>query len=164
MPNFFKKPTLSSHLWVIYTLSVLLLGLIFYYEWKLGFVMASFLIASIYYSVRTEKHLINETEEYISTLSYRVKKVGEEALMEMPIGIVLFSEDHNIEWANPYMNKFFPQETLVGESLNEISGQLIPSIKEDKKEVWVSVENYELQTLIKKDERLLYLFDRTKQT
>ncbi|KGX89247.1 DHH family phosphoesterase [Pontibacillus marinus] len=164
MPNFFKKPTLSSHLWVIYTLSVLLLFLIFYYEWKLGFVMASFLIASIYYSVRTEKHLINETEEYISTLSYRVKKVGEEALMEMPIGIVLFSEDYNIEWANPYMNKFFPQDTLVGESLNEISGQLIPNIKEDKEEVWVSVGEYELQTLVKKDERLLYLFDRTKQT
>ncbi|MYL34452.1 hypothetical protein GLW08_13040 [Pontibacillus yanchengensis] len=164
MPNFFKKPKLSSHLWVIYTLSVLFLGLIFYFEWKLGLVMTAFLAASIYYSVRTEQYLINETEEYISTLSHRVKKVGEEALMEMPIGIVLFSEDFKIEWANPFMNKFYPQDTLVGESLNEISDKLIPNIKEEKDEVWISVENYQLQTVIKKNERLLYLFDRTKQT
>ncbi|GGD02481.1 hypothetical protein N780_14960 [Pontibacillus chungwhensis BH030062] len=164
MPNFFKKPRLSSHLWVIYTLSILLLALIFYYEWKLGLVMTALLIASIYYSVRTEQFLINETEEYISTLSYRVKKVGEEALMEMPIGIVLFSEDYNIEWANPYMNHFFPQETLVGEPLNQISDTLVSAIKEGKNDVWISMDDYELQTVVKKDERLLYLFDRTQQT
>ncbi|MFC0525971.1 DHH family phosphoesterase [Pontibacillus salicampi] len=164
MPNFFKKPKLSSHLWVIYTLSLIFLALIFYYEWKLGLIMTAFLAASVYYSVRTEQFLINETEEYISTLSHRVKKVGEEALMEMPIGIVLFSEDYNIEWANPYMNRFYQQDTLVGESLNEINDKIIPSIKEDKEEVWIGVEGYELQTVIKKQERLLYLFDRTKQT
>lgn len=164
MPNFFKKPRLSSHLWVIYTLSILLLALIFYYEWKLGLVMTALLIASIYYSVRTEQFLINETEEYISTLSYRVKKVGEEALMEMPIGIVLFSEDYKIEWANPYMNHFFPQETLVGEPLNQISDTLVSAIKEGKNDVWISMDDYELQTVVKKDERLLYLFDRTQQT
>lgn len=164
MPNFFKKPRLSSHLWVIYTLSILLLALIFYYEWKLGLVMTALLIASIYYSVRTEQFLINETEEYISTLSYRVKKVGEEALMEMPIGIVLFSEDYKIEWANPYMNHFFPQETLVGEPLSQISDTLVAAIKEGKDDVWISMDDYELQTVVKKDERLLYLFDRTQQT
>ncbi|MCD5325633.1 MULTISPECIES: DHH family phosphoesterase [Pontibacillus] len=164
MPNFFKKPRLSSHLWVIYTLSILLLALIFYYEWKLGLVMTALLIASIYYSVRTEQFLINETEEYISTLSYRVKKVGEEALMEMPIGILLFSEDYKIEWANPYMNHFFPQETLVGEPLSQISDTLVAAIKEGKDDVWISMDDYELQTVVKKDERLLYLFDRTQQT
>ncbi|KGX93694.1 hypothetical protein N781_00290 [Pontibacillus halophilus JSM 076056 = DSM 19796] len=163
MPNIFKKPTLSSHLWVIYLLSVLLLVVIYYYQWELGLIMTALLAASIYYSVRSERHLLSETEEYISTLSHRVKKVGEEALLEMPLGIVLYSEEHDIEWANPYMNNFFPNDTLVGKSLNEVSKKLVPAIKEDKEEVWVEVEDYELQTQIKKEERLLYLFDRTKQ-
>ncbi|UOQ95491.1 DHH family phosphoesterase [Halobacillus shinanisalinarum] len=164
MPNFFKKPTMSGHLWVIYVISLLLLAFIWYYQWMLGLLMTLFLAASIFYSVRTEKHMISETEEYISTLSYRVKKVGEEALLEMPIGIVLYSEDYKVEWANPYMHKFTKHNTIVGESLNNLSDDLIPQIKEDKDETWIEIGDYKLHTLIKRDERLLYIFDRTNQT
>ncbi|MGI8313922.1 DHH family phosphoesterase [Halobacillus mangrovi] len=164
MPNFFKKPTMSGHLWIIYLISLILLGFIWFYQWMLGLMMTLFLAASIFYSVRTEQNMINETEEYISTLSYRVKKVGEEALLEMPIGIILFSENFTVEWANPYMNRFTDQDTIVGKSLKDISDKLIQPIKDGEDEVWVNVDGYKLQTIIKKKERLLYLFDRTKQT
>ncbi|MYL50727.1 hypothetical protein GLV98_14620 [Halobacillus litoralis] len=164
MPNFFKKPTMSGHLWIIYLISLILLGFIWYYQWMLGLMMTLFLAASIFYSVRTEQNMINETEEYISTLSYRVKKVGEEALLEMPIGIVLYSENYTIEWANPYMNKFTEEDTIVGESLKRLSDHLIPCVKDDEEEVWITIAGYKFQTIIKRDERLLYLFDRTQQT
>ncbi|WP_163527898.1 DHH family phosphoesterase [Halobacillus ihumii] len=164
MPNFFKKPTMSGHLWVIYVISILLLCFIWYYQWMLGLLMTLFLAASIFYSVRTEQTMISETEEYISTLSYRVKKVGEEALLEMPIGIVLYSENYKVEWANPYMNKFTKQDTIVGDSLATLSDDLIAQIKEDQDETWLEIEDYKLHTLIKRDERLLYIFDRTNQT
>ncbi|WP_079477524.1 DHH family phosphoesterase [Halobacillus salinus] len=164
MPNFFKKPTMSGHLWIIYLISLVLLGFIWYYQWMLGLMMTLFLAASIFYSVRTEQHMINETEEYISTLSYRVKKVGEEALLEMPLGIVLYSDEYTIEWANPYMNRFTEEDSIVGKSLKNLSDKLIPQIKEDSEECWVNIDGYQLQTVIKRDERLLYLFDRTKQT
>ncbi|GGF17702.1 hypothetical protein GCM10010954_15570 [Halobacillus andaensis] len=164
MPNIFKKPTMSGHLWVIYTISLILLGFIWYYQWMLGLMMMLLLAGSIFYSVRTEQNMINETEEYISTLSYRVKKVGEEALLEMPIGIVLYSEDYKVEWANPYMNKFTKEDTIVGESLNDLSDDLVSYIKEDHGEVWLEIDEYKLQTLVKRDERLLYFFDRTNQT
>lgn len=155
---------MSGHLWVIYVISLLLLCFIWYYQWMLGLLMTLFLAASIFYSVRTEQTMISETEEYISTLSYRVKKVGEEALLEMPIGIVLYSEDYKVEWANPYMNKFTKQDTIVGESLTTLSDDLIAQIKEDQGETWLEIEDYKLHTLIKRDERLLYIFDRTNQT
>ncbi|MBM7552180.1 DHH family phosphoesterase [Thalassobacillus pellis] len=165
MPNSLKKPKISGHFWIIYTISIVLLGFIWYYQWELGLMMTLLLAASIYYTIRAEQNMINETEEYISTLSYRVKKVGEEALLEMPLGIVLFSENYKIEWANPYMNKFTEaEETLVGNSLEQLSEQLVTSIKEGKKEAWMTIDDYEFQIMIKKDERLLYLFDRTKQT
>ncbi|MCA1020519.1 DHH family phosphoesterase [Halobacillus litoralis] len=164
MPNFFKKPTMSGHLWIIYAISLILLGFIWYYQWMLGLLMTLFLAASIFYSVRTEQHMINETEEYISTLSYRVKKVGEEALLEMPIGIILYSENYTVEWANPYMNRFTKEDTVVGESLKKLSDQLIPAVKEEQDEVWITIDGYKFQTIIKREERLLYLFDRTQQT
>ncbi|MFC3041064.1 DHH family phosphoesterase [Virgibacillus xinjiangensis] len=165
MPDLQKKPTLSSHLWIIYLLSIILLAVIWYFQWMLGVIMTLLLAASIYYSIRTERVLLNETEEYISTLSHRVKKVGEEALLEMPIGIILYNDNFTIEWANPYMNKFAQEEdTLVGESLNVLSEELIPKIRENKEEIWLELGGYEFQTTAKREERLLYLFDRTQQS
>src|SRR5690625_7670569 len=94
---------------------------VYYFAWihlvlsvGTGIIMTVLLVASFYYSVRTEKTIMNETEKYISTLSHRIKKVGEEALLEMPIGIVLFSEDYNVEWTNPYMNQLGEENKLVG--------------------------------------------------
>lgn len=156
MPNLQKKPALSSHLWVIYVLSVILLAVIWYFQWVLGLIMTLFLVVSFYYSVRTERTLLHETEQYISTLSHRVKKVGEEALLEMPFGIILYNEDYLVEWANPYMNQFAEgDDSLAGDSLNQLSEDLIPAINEKKKEVWIEVGGYEFQTAVKSEERLL---------
>lgn len=163
MPGSKKKQRLSSHLWIIYLLSILLLSMVWYFHWLLGLVMTLFLVASFYYSLRTEKILFNETEKYISTLSSRIEKVGEVALLEMPIGILLFSEDYKIEWVNPYMNEFADEDSLLGKSLNILSDHLVPEIKKNKTEVWFTLGEYEFQTTIKKDERILYFFDRTKQ-
>ena len=62
-----------------------------------------------------------EVEKYISTLSYRVKKVGEETVItELPIGIMLYNGDYYIEWANPYLSFCFGEETLAGKSLHDV--------------------------------------------
>ncbi|MEC5425082.1 DHH family phosphoesterase [Virgibacillus sp. C22-A2] len=164
MPDIQRKPTLSRHLWIIYILAIILLGVIWFFQWVLGLIMTVLLVASLYYSIKTERELLNEAERYISTLSHRVKKVGEEALLEMPLGIVLFNEDYTIEWANPYMNQFGEEDTIVGNSLNLLSEDLIPMIKENKESIWLELGGYEFQTTIKKEERLLYLFDRTAQS
>ncbi|GGM28452.1 cyclic-di-AMP phosphodiesterase GdpP [Paraliobacillus quinghaiensis] len=164
MLDFFKKPTLSKHLWIIYGLSLLFLGFIWYFQWMLGIVMTGLLTASLYYSIQAEKHLLNETEEYITTLSHRVKKVGEEALLEMPIGIVLYSENYKIEWTNPYMNKFTKDETLVGQPLKLLSEDLTKMVQEEQDEVCIPLGEYDFKVVIKKEERLLYFFDRTQQT
>ncbi len=104
MPKFIDKPiVMGRHILGIYILSFVLLVFLFYYYWVLGIIMAVFFTASLFYSMKREKQLVDQTEAYISTISYRVKKVGEEALLEMPIGIMLYGDTHQIEWANPYM-------------------------------------------------------------
>ncbi|MCP8617226.1 DHH family phosphoesterase [Salirhabdus salicampi] len=163
MSNFLKKVTFSSHILTVYGLAIILLAFVTYYQWVFGAIFAVLLIGSVYYSVKKEKHLQNIAEEYISTLSYRVKKVGEEALLEMPIGIVLYSDDFEIEWANPYMNDFVEEETLVGHELNQISNELITALKDEKESTWFQYGEKTFETIIKKDERLLYIFDRTEQ-
>ncbi|WP_047980145.1 DHH family phosphoesterase [Ornithinibacillus contaminans] len=158
-----KRLTLSKHLWLIYAIAVILLGFIWYYEWILGIIMTVLLGLAFYYTNQVEQKITDETEQYISTLSYRVKKVGEEALLEMPIGIILFSENYTVEWTNQYMNQFAEEDTIVGESLNAISEELIPMIKENNEDFRIELEDYQFQTIIRKEERLIYLFDRTEQ-
>ncbi len=163
MPQFITKPKMGSHLIGIYLLSFILLTFIFYYHWITGIIMSVLFAISLYYSIHKEKQLVDRTEEYISTLSYRVKKVGSEALLEMPIGIVLYSEDFTIEWANPYMSQFTEDETIVGEQLAFLSPNLISNMKDKQDSFTLKIEQYDFQVLNKKDERLLYFFDRTKQ-
>ncbi|GGA70256.1 DHH family phosphoesterase [Ornithinibacillus halotolerans] len=165
MSDMLNRPKLSKHIWLIYSLAVILLGFIWYFEWIIGAILTVLLVLSFYYSIKVEKELSVETEEYISTLSYRVKKVGEEALLEMPIGIVLFNEEYKVEWTNHYIHKVTEVEKIVGESLNIISENLLPQIKEkeEEEEFHIPINNYEFRVILKKDERLLYLFDRTEQ-
>lgn len=160
-----KRPKLSGHLWIIYIISIVLLVVTWYFQWVLGLIMTFILIASFYYSLRTENALLNEAKAYISTLSHRVKKVGGEALLEMPFGIVLYNEDYMIEWTNSYMNIFGESDhTNVGNSLQLLSEELIPMIKENKREIWFDYNGNRFQTVVKKEERLLYVFDKTAQS
>lgn len=163
MPESRKDYILSRHLWAIYILSIILLGIVFYFHLILGLLMTVLVLASLYYSLQKEKNFDNEVKTYISTLSYRVEKVGHEALLEMPIGIILYNDDYEIEWANSYMKQFGDNGTLIGTSLDSLSEDLIPMINEDKSEVWFQVNSYSFQTTINKAEKLLYLFDRTAQ-
>src|SRR5690625_1083232 len=164
MYNTNRKRVLSNHLLAIYLLAIILVSIVCYYQLILGSVLAVFVLASFYFTFQREKKLLNSTKRYITTLSHRLEKVGTEALLEMPIGIVLYNNDFGIEWINPYMNGFSEESTFVGKSLNVFSEELIPMIQEDHNEYWLSIDDYEFQTIIKKEERLLYFIDRTSQT
>lgn len=159
-----RKRIFNNHLLIIYLLALISVAIILYHQWVLGVFMAVLVIGSFYYSFQREKARNFDTKEYITTLSHRLEKVGTEALLEMPIGIVLYNNDFEIEWINSYMNGFSDGSTLAGESLNVFSEELIPMIKEDHTEYSLHLDGYEFETIIKKEERLLYFIDRTSQT
>ncbi|SDC41290.1 c-di-AMP phosphodiesterase, consists of a GGDEF-like and DHH domains [Pelagirhabdus alkalitolerans] len=163
MGKLFKKTDMNSHIVYIYILAFLLLGFTWFVQWTLGLAMTLLLAASLYYTIKKEQQLLEQREEYISTLSHRVKKVGEEALLEMPIGIVLYSENFQVEWTNPYLNKFAETESFVGDSLSVLSDELIRGIKENEDQVSVQLGACQFHVVIKREERLLYFFDRTQQ-
>ena len=50
---------------------------------------------------------LDNANKYISDLSYRIKKGEQEALIQMPIGILLYNEAQEIQWTNPYLLKYF---------------------------------------------------------
>ncbi|MEE1131260.1 MAG: DHH family phosphoesterase [Caryophanon sp.] len=121
-------------------------------------------LAVALYAWRTEKYLYDDTEAHIETLSYRMNNVGEEAFLQMPIGIVLLNEAYNIAWVNPYMQNVIKEQSLVEEDVALIAPELSNFVKQDEQtERTVTICDRKYRVLYKKKERLLYFFDVTKQ-
>jgi cyclic-di-AMP phosphodiesterase len=163
MPLNLKKKPIYSFLYGLMGITVVLLGLLAYYNWILslvGVILTAIPFTFIFIFSQREKR---EIEEYIATLSYRVKKVGEEALMEMPIGIILINDDYYIEWANPFISSCFSEDKLIGRSLYDVAESLVPLIKQEVETEVITMYDRKFRVILKRDEKLLYFLDITEQ-
>ena len=116
------------------------------------------------YTWKVEQITFEETEKHIESISFRIKKVGEEALLEMPIGILLVNEQYEIEWSNPYMQSVLNMENLVGEGIVNISDDIYVLMKtEETNEDTITLRDRKYRVYYKKEENLLYFFDITEQ-
>lgn len=164
MPSYLEKRSIRYPIYALIAITVVLLGLIAVYNWLLGLI--GLVVASLpfFYIFQLERKQRKEMEEYITTLSYRVKKVGEEALMEMPIGIMLINDDYYIEWTNPFLASCFEENTLVGRSLYDVGESLIPLIKQEVETEIITILERKFRVIHRPEEKLLYFFDVTEQT
>lgn len=163
MPSYLKEYSIKSPLYGVLAAVVLLLGVLAYYNWVIALVGLLILAGLFYLTLRMVEKKQRKTEEYITTLSYRLKKVGEEALLEMPIGIMLFNEDYYIEWTNPFLASCFSEDSLAGRSLYDVADSIVPLIKQEIETETLTLHDRKFKVVHKRDERLLYFFDVTEQ-
>ncbi|MCS0670756.1 DHH family phosphoesterase [Cytobacillus firmus] len=164
MPSYLEKRSIRYPIFGLMGITVVLLGILAYYNWLFALIGLFLAILPFYYLFQLNQKHRKETEEYISTLSYRVKKVGEEALMEMPIGIMLINDEYYIEWTNPFLASCFDEDTLVGRSLYDVADSLVPLIKQEVETEIITLHDRKFRVIHKPEERLLYFFDVTEQT
>ncbi len=164
LPTFLEKGSIRYPLICLIGITIIMLGILSFYNWVFSLIGLVLLVTPFYFILRIESRQRKETEEYITTLSYRVKKVGEEALMEMPIGIMLINDDYYIEWTNPFLASCFAEDTLVGRSLYDVSPSIIPLIKQEVETEIITLHERKFRVIHKVEERLLYFFDVTEQT
>jgi len=163
MPSYFERRQIKYPLYGLIVVLLVLLGILSFYNWLIGAIgylltgILVFFLFNVFFQIK------KETKKYISTLSYRVKKVGEEALMEMPIGIMLINDDYVIEWTNPFIASCFNEDTLVGRSLYDVADVIIPLIKQEVETEVVALHDRKFRIVHKPEERLLYFFDVTEQ-
>ncbi|WP_066071959.1 DHH family phosphoesterase [Neobacillus soli] len=163
MPAFLEKRSIRYPFYGLIGVTVVLLIVLFLYNWIVSAAGLLLMLFPIYYMFVIDHRQRKEMEEYISTLSYRVKKVGEEALMEMPIGIMLINDEYYIEWTNPYLSSCFDEDTLVGKSLYDVADTLIPLIKQEVETEIIKLHGRKFRVIHKREERLIYFFDVTEQ-
>lgn len=164
MASFFRKRPIRYPLVLFMLLGGVASYLLLSNNLLVGLLFALLIIGVSIYAWILEQRVYEETERHIETLSYRMKKVGEEALLEMPIGILLINDQYVIEWANPYMMQKLPFDTIIGEELFSISTDFKQLLKqEDLKEMVISFDDNNYKVLYKAEEKLLYFFDITEQ-
>ncbi len=163
MPSFYEKPLIRYPIYALIGVTVIAVIVLSIYNWVLGSILLVIIAIVLYFIRKALSDFKAEMEEYITTLSYRLKKVGEEALMEMPIGIMLFNDQFQIEWSNPFMTSCFDEDTLVGRSLFDLADSLVPLIKQEVESETITLYDREFRVIIKREERLIYFFDVTEQ-
>ena len=160
----YKKRMLRYPLFGLMAVSLAMIGILVFYHWWISLIAAILFGALFYFVLFFEQKSHDAIEEYISTLSYRVKRVGEEALMEMPIGIMLYNDDYYIEWTNPFLASCLHEDTLVGRSLYDVAESIVPLIKQELNAETVLINERKYRVILKQEERLLYFFDVTEQS
>lgn len=120
------------------------------------------LIAAIFYALET---ITTNTNKYISDLSYRIKRGEQEALVKMPVGILIYNDELNIEWANPYLQQYFGDSDLLGQPLASVDPELaeLVSSKQDSDELQtIKWGDHEFEMIIQKTIGVVYLMDITR--
>ncbi len=163
MPEFLLKRWHGYHVIALYLVALIFMAILTSFHWKIGLIGFVCLAVILIYIVQARKAFVNELEQYISTLSYRVNKAGEEAVTKMPIGILLYNEDSIIQWANPMVTSFI-EEGCIGEPLSKIADELEETLDSEENEVSIQIGESVFQALLKRDERLIYFFDITEET
>ncbi|MFJ5718092.1 DHH family phosphoesterase [Neobacillus sp. NPDC093127] len=163
MPAFLEKRSIRYPFYGLIGVTVVVLIVLFLYNWIISVAGLLLMFIPIYYMFVIDRRQRVEMEEYISTLSYRVKRVGEEALLGMPIGIMLINDEYYIEWANPFLSSCFDEDTLVGRSLYDVADTLVPLIKQEVETEIITLHDRKFRVIHKREERLLYFFDVTEQ-
>ncbi|MDN3956702.1 DHH family phosphoesterase [Sporolactobacillus laevolacticus] len=163
MANQFKHRWRSDLLIVIGLLFLLFLVFLAFINWMLSIAGLVLLALSALWFLLNERQFDKELIDYVAGLSYRLKKVGNEALLNMPIGILLYDESEQVEWSNPYLNQIAEDEgrTVIGKPLNEISEILSKLIASDKESMIVALNERQYRVRLKRSERLLYFTDIT---
>lgn len=167
------KPIITNHLWVIYIIAFLAVMILFYYNWLIGLIGAVLFAISFFYMYASERRYQYNQLEYVTNLSHRIEGVGSDVLLQMPIGIILYNDNYEIEWINPYMKDFNEDENVIGKSLNVISEKIIQKIVQEetqeevednhKKEFKLKIDAFEYLVFFDKERQLLYFIDKTRE-
>lgn len=163
MPRFLKKKVFGAHLAILLAVPALFVVTIFIYNVTLGVAALLALVILAYFVIQRELLLRTEVLDYLSTLSQEVERVGVEASREMPIGMLRYNEEYEVEWTNEQMKEWFQENVEIGTSLEQFASELYAYIQEEepeRTELTIGERIYVIQ--LKRDDRLLYFFDVTE--
>ncbi|RHW48527.1 hypothetical protein DS832_01290 [Bombilactobacillus bombi] len=111
--------------------------------------------------------LIKQTTKYLDDLSFREDRGEQEALINIPLGMLLYSDnkEHTVQWINPKLQNYFGKKDIIGNSLAKVDSQLEQLIKQDAEHPTnidlIKIGKSRFKATVQTDLRVIYLLDVT---
>lgn len=164
IPEFLRNKHLRIIAVFLLILSLVCATLAFIVNAWLGIIVLLLILLTIGLSFMTLKQVMQDTTHYISDLSYKIKRSEQEALLKMPIGILMLNDLAEVVWVNPTMQKLFGQEEILGKKLTEADEELAKVINDNmsnKDSVEIKWQDKRFNMLVQSDINIVYLLDIT---
>ncbi|GAA0378204.1 DHH family phosphoesterase [Bacillus horti] len=164
MPGFLANQTRRRLFFALTLIAVLLaLAVSWYVEWIIGLSAFLLLAGVVFQWLRSEKKAELALEEYIATLTYRVKKVGEDIVSDLPMGIILYDEERKLVWSNKYITELLAEEeSIIGRHLVEMIPKLEAVLDQAELRGTFRFEDVTFAFIHEPEERKIHLFDQTE--
>lgn len=161
MPKFLITRWHGMHHMIALAVMLILSAVLAWFELLAGLLALVVTIGVGVYTFFAERAFRKDLKTYLGTLSYRVKKGGNDVISELPFGIILYNEARTVEWHNPYIAQIMERESLIGVPLTE----LFPTLQHAKDRegmVEAAVGAHMYQLIFRPKERILYVKNVTE--
>lgn len=166
VPSFIRDARLIASTLIILVLSLIgsIIGFIISPFYGLAMLLLFILIAmAIVFATYV---LAQNATNFASNLSYRIKRGEQEALIKMPIGILLYDKNFQIQWVNPYLQLYLGNKDVIGKKIISVDEELaslmqkaLASETSENRVVRWGKRQFEMS--VQEDLGVLYLLDVT---
>ncbi len=101
-------------------------------------------------------------ETYVAGISMQVEETGQDALTNMPIGILLYDEETLVTWFNDPMRDIF-DDVVMGQTLNELDPLFIEMVATNEDQATLEIGDAVYRVFSNHENRTFYLFDMTEE-
>src|SRR5690625_2615639 len=148
-------------MWLAVIVALMLLSVLFYYQWIVGTIATIIVILASIYIIIGEKKLVEEMQTFVENITYQIDEAGDEVFFRLPIGIIVYNDAYKIEWFNPYVQTLFPEQSLTNQSLTLLSENILRDLEKEQAYSWLYIDDFIYFIKIDYEHKILYLFDRT---
>lgn len=164
LPTFLKSETMKKYGFSFIAIILCMLVVAYVMNIWMGLILTLFIIllGTLLYSFAN--YIIQETNHYVTNLSYKINKGSQDASIKMPIGMLLLDDNGEIQWINPYLQKYFERKELLGFKLEVVDpdlAKIVQNLDDDNDNVVHWKDKY-FQIVYHNDIGMLYMMDITE--
>lgn len=167
LPAFIKDSRLTASVLIILGLSLLGSIIAMIMNPLLGLALVLIFLLTVAITIYGTYVLAGNANNFAVNLSYRIKRSEQEAMIKMPLGILLYDKDHQIQWVNPYLQLYLKDSDLVGHTIESIDPELNRLLNEaleakTAENHVVNWDDHQFEMVVQDNLGVIYLLDITR--
>lgn len=167
LPEFVRDSRLIIAFSSIAFLTVLSTVVAFFINRIFGVALLLVLIVDVFWVVFGVYILAKNTNNYAANLSYRIKRGEQEAMIKMPLGILLYDESRHIQWVNPYLQLYLGDKDAIGKTIAAVDRKLGKLVEEaleaqTSESKVVKWGDHQFEMVVQDSIGVIYLLDITR--